>query len=62
VVRVIWPEDRHLHRRGPVEERELGCPSCGHTWYADGREEYGWWEPVSEDDLYCPCCGVEGEA
>jgi hypothetical protein len=59
---VIWPEDLHLHRRGPLEERELGCPSCGHAWYADGREEYGWWEPASEDDLYCPCCGVEGEA
>jgi hypothetical protein len=60
---VIWDgHDRWLHRRGPVEERELGCPACGHVWYADGREEYGWWEPVSEDDLYCPCCGVEGEA
>jgi hypothetical protein len=59
---MIWPEDMHLHRRGPVEERELGCPACGHVWYTDGREGYGWWEPVSEDDLYCPCCGVEGEA
>ena len=59
---MIWPEDSRLHRRGPVEEGELQCPACGHTWYADGREEYGWWEPVNEDDLYCPCCGVEGEA
>jgi hypothetical protein len=59
---VIWPEDRHFHTTTPVEERELGCPVCGHHWYTDGREEYGWWEPLSEDDLYCPCCGVEGEA
>ena len=27
---MILPEDRHLHARGPVEERELGCPACGH--------------------------------
>jgi hypothetical protein len=40
----------------------MGCPSCGHSWHADGREEYGVWFPASEDDLYCPCCGVEGEA
>jgi uncharacterized protein YbaR (Trm112 family) len=51
----------HLHRRGPVEEGELGCPACGHCWYADGREEYGVWFPNAEDDLYCPVCGVEGE-
>jgi hypothetical protein len=58
---VNWPEDRHLHRRSPVEERELECPSCGHSWWTDGREEYGVWFP-SSSDLYCPCCGVEGEA
>ena len=40
----------------------MGCPSCGHSWHADGREEYGVWFPASEDDLYCPVCGVEGEA
>ena len=51
-----------LHAPGPVEERELGCPACGHVWYVDGRQEYGVWIPTSEDDLYCPCCGVEGEA
>lgn len=59
---MIWPEDRHLHPTGRIEERELGCPACGHCWYADGREEYGRWFPTSEDDLYCPCCGVEGVA
>ena len=59
---MIWPEDRHLHVVGPVEEREFGCPACGHCWYADGREEYGAWFPATEDDLYCPSCGIEGEA
>jgi hypothetical protein len=34
---VIWAEDRHLHRPGQVEERELACPPCGHCWYADGQ-------------------------
>ena len=58
---MIRPEDMHLHRRGPVEEGELGCPACGHCWYADGREEYGVWFPTTEDELYCPVCGVEGE-
>ncbi len=51
-----------LRWRSPVEERELGCPGCGHTWYADGGAEHGAWLPASEDDLYCPVCGVEGEA
>jgi hypothetical protein len=51
-----------LRWRSPVEERELGCPGCGHTWYADGGAEHGAWLPASEDDLYCPACGVEGEA
>ncbi len=59
---MIWPEDMHLHRRGPVEEIELGCPACGHTWYADAHREYGLVVLESEDDLYCPACGVEGEA
>ena len=59
---MIWPEVRHLHRPGPVAERELGCPACGHAWYADGGEEYGGWFPTNEDELYCPYCGVEGEA
>ena len=59
---MIWPEDRHLHVRGAVEEREMGCPDCGHVWYTDGRTEYGVWFPASEDDLYCPVCSVEGEA
>lgn len=48
---------------GEVEERELGCPACGHCWYADGSfagEEHGVWFPTREDDLYCPVCGVEG--
>jgi hypothetical protein len=63
MVSVIWDgHDRWLHRRGSVEERELQCPACGLTWWADGREECGWWEPVNEDDLYCGRCGVEGEA
>ena len=58
---MIWPGERHLHRPGPVEEREQMCPACGHCWYVDGREQYGWWEPDSEDDIYCPKCGVEAE-
>jgi hypothetical protein len=61
-VSVIWPEDRWLHRRGPVEERELQCPACGLCWWADGRVEYGVWFLVNEDDSYCGRCGVEGEA
>ena len=47
---------------GRVEERELQCPACGLTWWADGREEYGSWLPSNEDDAYCGRCGVEGEA
>jgi hypothetical protein len=44
---------------GPVKERELACPACGHCWYADGREEYGVWFPADEESAYCPRCGVE---
>jgi Zn finger protein HypA/HybF involved in hydrogenase expression len=46
---------------GPIEEVELECVRCGHTWHADGHREYGAWMPESENDLYCPKCGVEGE-
>lgn len=46
---------------GPLEEVELECVRCGHTWYADGHREYGAWMPESENDLYCGECGVEGE-
>jgi DNA-directed RNA polymerase subunit RPC12/RpoP len=49
--------------RVTVEERELACPSCGHCWYADCREDrFGWLSPEDEGDVYCPVCGVEGEA
>lgn len=58
---MIWPEDRNLEIREPVEEKELGYPACGHCWYADGREEHGVWLTTDEEDLYCPLCGVEGE-
>ncbi len=59
---MIWPEDRHLHARGRVEERELQCSACGLAWWADGRTEYGVWWPINEDDAYCGRCGCEGEA
>lgn len=61
---MIWDgHDRWLLiGRGHVEERELQCLACGLTWWADGRTEYGWWEPVNEDDAYCGRCGCEGEA
>jgi hypothetical protein len=58
---ILWAEDQPPPSRSPVEERELQCPACGYTWWADGREEYGAWWPVNEDDLYCGRCGCEGE-
>lgn len=61
-VRIPSAGDSGSHAPEPVEERELSCPACGYCWYADGREERGFWEPMSEEGLYCPECGVEGEA
>jgi hypothetical protein len=57
----LWAEDQHPPRCCPVEERELQCPACGNTWWAEGREQEGLWWPTSEDDAYCGRCGCEGE-
>jgi hypothetical protein len=58
----MFPEDYLIDPYRNPEERELQCPACGLTWWADGREVNGAWWPTSEDDAYCGRCGCEGEA
>ena len=57
----MFPEDYLLGPYRDHEERELQCPACGHSWWADGREEEGVWWPNKEADAYCGRCGCEGE-
>jgi hypothetical protein len=58
----MFPEDYLLDPCRGHEERELQCPACGFTWWAEGREVDGAWWPINEDDAYCGRCGCEGEA
>ena len=52
---MIWLEGWPPHARGPVEEREFGCPGCGHCWYADGRRAIPNWPGVCSSVILRSC-------
>jgi hypothetical protein len=53
-----WLRD---YENGGVQEVELECVRCGHTWFTDMYCECGSWWMVDENDAYCESCGGDGE-